>query len=64
MRRALKMFSFSVIVSMKLQKYYGRMERLLAFTHSNPKVMAVPSKPHIQFQTLFVGYFIFLFTYR
>lgn len=61
MRRAVKMFSFFVIVSMKLQKYYGRMERPLAFTHSNPKAMTVPSKPHVQFH---IGYFIFLFTYR
>lgn len=46
------MFPFSAIVSMKVRKYYGRMERPLAFTHTNPKVMTVPSKPHIRFQTL------------
>lgn len=44
MRRAVEKFSFSVTVRMKLQKYYGRMERPLAFTHSNLKVMTVPSK--------------------
>jgi len=59
------MFPFSAIVSMKVRKYYGRMERPLAFTHTNPKVMTVPSKP-IHFQTLLVvftnplSYFSFL----